>query len=275
MHKVDWIGPLQFRTQRAMGEERHGYYDEVSARYYDAAYAQLRGPAGDTDFYLGLARQCGGPVLELGCGTGRVLLAIAAEGLDCTGLDVSPAMLAVLRSKALPRNLRSVVAPMQRFDLGDARYALIFSAFRAFQHLVEVEDQLGCLACVRRHLAPGGLFAFDVFVPRLERIAQREEPEQVDARFELDGEQVVRHTRVRRDPARQLMTVAMRYECLRAGRPVRTDGVEFQMRYFHRYELEHLVHRAGFESVEILGGFDGRPYDYVSGETVVLARAES
>ncbi len=256
-----------------MGAESDTYYDEVSARYYDAAYAQLRDPAGDTGFYGRLARESGGPVLELGCGTGRVLLPIAAEGLDCRGLDVSPAMLEVLRRKRPPPNLRVAVSPMQRFDLGGERYRLIFSAFRAFQHLVEVEDQLSCLACVRRHLAPGGLFAFDVFAPRLERIAQHEEPERVDVRFELDGEEVVRYTSVKRDHARQLMSVAMRYERRRAGGVVHNDVVEFRMRYFHRYELEHLVHRAGFESVEILGGFDGRPYDQVSGETVVLARA--
>ena len=66
---------------------------------------------------------------------------------------------------------------MQSFDFGSDRFGLIFSAFRSFQHVLTVEEQLACLGAVQRHLAPGGLFAFDVFAPKLERIARVEEPE--------------------------------------------------------------------------------------------------
>src|SRR5204862_6591842 len=68
-------------------------YGTVTAKYYDHTYAALRGPTGDAEFYRRLARECGGPVLELGCGTGRVLGPIAQDGLPCVGLDASPAML--------------------------------------------------------------------------------------------------------------------------------------------------------------------------------------
>ena len=97
------------------------------------------------EFYRRLARESGGPVLELGCGTGRVLLPIAADGIACTGLDPSEAMLEELRRKRPPRNLRLVSGRMQDFDLAPERFALVFSAFRAFQHLLSVEDQLACL----------------------------------------------------------------------------------------------------------------------------------
>lgn len=234
-------------------------YGTVTARYYDAAYADMPTLGQDVSFYLQLAREAAGPVLELGCGTGRALLPIAREGIPCTGLDSSPAMLAVLAAKSPPESLRLVSAPMQDFDLGDDRFTLIFAAFRAFQHMYTVEDQLACLACVRRHLAPGGSFAFDVFNPRLDAIARREEPEREELRFEQEGAEIVRYTAVRRDVEHQLTHMRMRYERRRAGNVVANDVVEFDMRHFFRYELEHLLRRAGFEELTLYGNFDRSP----------------
>lgn len=252
-------------------------YGPATARFYDAAYAGLRDPSGDAAWYARLAREAGGPVLELGVGTGRVLLPIARalepEGTPCVGIDRSPAMLAALRARGAPANLRLVEAPMQRFDLGEERFALVFGAFRTFQHLATVEDQLACLACARRHLRPGGALAFDVFNPRLERMAIAEEPEAEDARFEQDGETVVRTTQVRREHHLQLMHLRMRYERWRDGRVVGEDVSRFRMRYFFRYELEHLLARAGFGEVALYGDFQGTPFGPGATDFVVVARA--
>jgi SAM-dependent methyltransferase len=255
-----------------VGAQHDAAYGSVTARYYDAVYQQIRRAAGDVEFYRELARAAGAPVLELGCGTGRVLLPIAELGIPCTGVDASQSMLDALAARNTLPTLRLARARMQDFDLGEDRFGLIFSAFRAFQHLVEVEDQLACLERVRRHLAPGGCFAFDVFAPRLERVAVTEEPETEDARFEYEGDEVVRLTSIRRDPSRQLSFLRMRYQRRRGGEVVADEVTEFSMRHFFRYELEHLLARAGFGEIEIFGAFDRRPYDYVSGEQVVVAR---
>ena len=246
-------------------------YGTTTSRYYDRVYEQIRDASGDIEFYRKLASEAHGPVLELGCGTGRALLAIAAEGTPCTGLEASPRMLDALRRKEPPPTLRLVCAAMQNFDLGPDRFALIFAGFRVFQHLYTVEEQLDCLACVRRHLAPGGRFAFDVFAPQLDRIRLVREPEREDVRFEQDDEEIVRYTAVDFDHTQQLMKLRMRYERSQAGEVIDNEIVEMRMRYFFRYELEHLLARAGFEDVQIHGGFDGRPFDYVSGETIVIA----
>ena len=246
-------------------------YGRTTARFYDAAYHDNRQTAGDVAFYRALAREGGGPVLELGCGTGRVLLPIAADGFPCTGLDASRHMLDALRAKSTFPNLRLVHAPMQRFDLPGERFGLIFSAFRAFQHMYTVEDQLACLACARRHLAPGGRLAFDVFAPRLARMAQREEPENLELRFEKDGESVVRYVSVVRDVAEQINTVRFRYERSAGGKVVANERVEFRMRWFWRFELEHLLARAGFTDVEIYGDFDRRPVAADTPAFVVVA----
>ena len=247
-------------------------YGRVHARYYDRVYRNLRDPKGDAAFYLALAREQQGPVLELGCGTGRLLLPIAREGFPCTGLDPSPEMLEGLRAKGPPETLRLVRGTMQELDLPGERFALIFAGFRSLQHLLSVPDQLACLERVRTHLAPGGLFAFDVFAPRFDRLTVEERPEVEETRFELDGEEIVLYSRARNDAARQLLEVEFRYERHRNGERVGEDRVRFPMRYYFRYELEHLLVRAGFTDLSFFGGFDRPPYDYVSGEIVVLAR---
>ncbi|HEX7253938.1 MAG TPA: methyltransferase domain-containing protein [Thermoanaerobaculia bacterium] len=246
-------------------------YGTSAARYYDPAYAVLRRGSADVEFYRALARETGGPVLELGCGSGRVLLPIVRDGIDGTGLDASGEMLERLRRKDPPAHLRLVEGRMENFDFGSERFALIYSAFRAFQHLLTVEEQLGCLAAVRKHLAPRGFFAFDVFAPLLQRIALPEEPETEDVRFQIDGEEVIRFVSVRRDLATQIMDVTFRYERRREGSVIGNDIMRTRMRYFFRYELAHLLARAGFGKARFFGGFDRRPYDYVSGETVIVA----
>ena len=249
-------------------------YGPTGARHCDSAFEAFRTPSGDVEFYRALARKAGGPVLELGCGIGRVLLPIARDGIACTGLDSSDAMLEELTRKSPPDNLRLVPGAMEDFDLGSDRFSLIYSAFRSLQHLLTVEDQLSCLQAVRRHLAPGGLFAFDVFAPKLERIAIFDEKEFEEARWRDGEDEIVRWTSVRRDPAAQIMDVTFRYEKHRPGSQPESHSVSTRMRYFFRYEIEHLLFRAGFSFVEVFGGFDRRPFDYFSGETVVIAKAD-
>lgn len=249
-------------------------YGSVTARFYDAAYAALPSLGPDVDFYRQLARDSGGPVLELGCGTGRVLLPIAAEGIPCTGLDLSQRMLEVLGRKAAASGgvrPRLVRGSMQHFDLGGERFALVYSAFRAFQHLYTVQDQLACLARVRAHLAPGGKLAFDVFNPRLDRIWQEEEPEQEDLRFQQGGEEVVRWVATRRDRPTQLITLRMRYERRRDGEVVGQEIARLRMRWFTRFELEHLMARAGFGDVTLYGDFDRSSVGRDSPSLIVVA----
>ena len=249
-----------------MYEER---YDRLMADHYDGTYDQLRTPSGDAGFYADLAARTGGPVLELGCGTGRVLLPIAQTGLPCVGVDASPAMLDVLRQKSPPANLELVQGTLEAFSL-DRRFALVFSAFRVVQHLATVDQQLAWLARVHEHLADDGLLAFDVFDPDLARMAVAEDPEVHDATFADGDDEVRRYVSAVRDRPTQVMDLTMRFERLRDGEVVGTSITKLSMRWFYRYELEHLLARAGFELVELYGGFDRRPVG--SGDLVFVAR---
>lgn len=249
-------------------------YDSSIARNYDTEYAVIRDPSGDRGFYAALAREAGGPVLELGCGTGRVLLPIAREGIPCVGLDPSRDMLDALRAKRPPANLELVKASMTDFDIDARPFRLIFAAFRVFQHLCTVEEQLAALACVRRHLAPSGLFAFDVFAPHLARTAIEDEPEVEDLRAADGDAEIRRFVRVRRDLATQVMTVTMRHERWQGAAKVGEGTSNLVVRWFYRYELEHLLARAGFLVEALYGTFDGRPYD-AKGEMIFVTRPSS
>jgi SAM-dependent methyltransferase len=123
----------------------------------------------DIPFYIVYARKQQGPVLELGCGTGRVALTLAAEGFDVTGLDLSGDMLDIFREKLDKRpeiadKITIVHGNMANFDLG-RNFAMIIAPFRAFQALTEDADIKNCLHLVRNHLADSGIFIVNVFNP--------------------------------------------------------------------------------------------------------------
>src|SRR5713101_3926094 len=110
----------------------------------------------DVRFVVDAAREAGSPILEVGCGTGRVLIPTARAGLDIVGIDLSQHMLTVCRQRlknepeAVQARVQLVQADMRRFELGRA-FTLVTIPFRPFQHLITVEDQLACLDSIRRH----------------------------------------------------------------------------------------------------------------------------
>ena len=136
------------------------------------------GLPGDVTFYVEEAKSASGEALEVGCGTGRILIPVAEAGCSATGIDVTPQMLAVCREKvaklpeAVQQRITLVEADMRDFDLG-RRFKLITCPYRAFLHNLTVDDQLATLACVRRHLAADGRFVMNYFDPRLSLLADR------------------------------------------------------------------------------------------------------
>lgn len=243
-------------------------YERLMARTYDPIYAQVRTPSGDRDFYVRQAVAAGGPVVELGCGTGRILLGVAAHGVEITGVDPSEAMLDVLRSKSPPANVTLVRGRMEELELAHHGFALAMVPFRAFMHLLTVQAQLAALARIRDHLRPGGQLVLDVFDPNPARMGLAHEPEQHDQWFELDGRRLERRFEIVRDRATQVMQVVFRYYD-DTGTALGEEPIG--MRWTWRYELEHLLVRSGFEPITWSSGYDGRPYDG-SGDIVVVAR---
>jgi len=133
-------------------------------------------PGQHGSFYASEAQRHGGPVLELGCGTGQLLIPIAQNGLRIVGLDLSDDMLSAAgaRAESLAVAVEFVDGPMQAFDLGE-RFAYIFTARNSLLHLHSIDDLLACFSCVRQHLQPGGVFGFDIFNPNVRILASPRE----------------------------------------------------------------------------------------------------
>jgi len=224
-----------------------------------------------------------GPILELACGTGRVLLPLARDGHDITGLDLSTHMLERCRQKlaAEPAELQGRVRLLQRdmteFDLGE-RFALITSPFRGFQHLRTVEQQLACLARCHAHLRPGGKLVLDLFNPDPALLYAHADGEPTDGEASAELVEWTQGRRIRWwgtvvDYRRSLQTneCEMTYEIVGPGPGTRRVTERFPMRYLFRYELEHLLARAGFRCVSLYGDYDRSPFADDSPELIAVA----
>lgn len=260
-----------------------GYVDYgfVAEMYdYVAPYAARR----DVNFYAEIARETGGPVLEIGCGTGRVLIPVARTGVEIVGLDLSPYMLATCRQRLAgePDEVRARVTlvqkDMRQFDLGRT-FRLVTTPFRPFQHLTTVDDQIACLRSIHRHLEPGGALILDLFNPSLPFLTDGSRFEEWDdgPPFTLpDGRRVQRRSRiVARDYYNQIQDVEMTYYVTHPdGREERLVH-RFLMRYLFRFEAEHLLARVGFGVEVIYADFDRSLYGSVyPGELIIVARKE-
>lgn len=236
----------------------------------------------DIRFYVDAAERAAGRVLEVGCGTGRVLIPIARAGREIVGLDLSTYMLDVCRERLErePSDVRSrvrlVEADMRDFDLGET-FGLVTVPFRPFQHLVAVDDQLACLASIHRHVSHRGVLILDLFNPSLERLAQPASGEEMGEEPEFttpDGRRVVRTFRLTaHDRANQVNEIELIYQVTHAdGRRERLVHA-FPMRYLFRFEAEHLLARAGFEVEHVYADYDKSPFGSTyPGELIIVAR---
>lgn len=253
---------------------------------YDARLYDLMTPVsfrGDVEGYRVAAERSGGPVLELGAGTGRITLDIARAGIAVHALDAHPGMLEALRRK-LAADTREVhdrvtviEGDMRRFDLGE-RFPLIIAPFRVFLHNTTTEDQLACLRSVRTHLRPDGRFVFNVFHPSLAYMAQNSGPLAGIWRWtntvqQPEGGVVVRSEANRYDTVRQLVYSQHRYDEYGAdGTLIRSTLQQLELAYLYAGDLRWLLSEAGFGTVDIAGGFDGQPVERDGDELVVVAK---
>jgi SAM-dependent methyltransferase len=253
-------------------------YDSFIADYYDESPV-VRERLQDVAFYRDAAREFGDPVLELGCGTGRIMMALADAGKRITGLDLSERMLerAVKKRAALNKEARErvhlVQGDMTRFDLGET-FRLVIIPFRPFQHLLEVQQQVDCLDCARKHLSPGGRLILDVFQTDAERMHDPVHMREmlVSEYVTTDGRQVRITERVAAfHRAEQRNDVEMIFSIRhRDGRQERLVFA-WPLRYFFRYEVEHLLARCGFRVTALYGSFDRTPIRDDSPEMIFVA----
>jgi|KBSMisStandDraft_5_1062788.scaffolds.fasta_scaffold227531_2 SAM-dependent methyltransferase len=239
---------------------------------------------GDEPWYRAKAKACGGPVLELGAGTGRITFGIADDGGEIWALDASRAMLDGLEGKlasrtdAVRRRVHVVQGDMRTFAL-EPRFALIVIPYRAFLHNLTDADQLACLRQVRRHLRPGGRLAFNVFHPSLEGMAKHAGPltnvwRLGSTRPLVAGGCITESYAVSYDTPNRLIHAQQRYdEWDPIGTLVRSTLSRLTLTYLFPADIRRLLAETGFSDVRIYGGFDEREFSKDGDELVVEARA--
>ena len=225
------------------------YYD-VWAQFYDAEHRELRE---DIEFYVDLATEADGPVLEIGCGTGRIYLELLQAGVDADGIDLSAGMVGRLREKARDENLDPSVrqADVTAFD-PDREYALVIVPFRGFLHLTTLADQRAALERIRDSLAPGGRLAFNVFAPDFGVICDYGEEQETT--FEHDGEEfrMVSETTF----VDEVECVTREHRTLYDGDGEMVAEQSFELHVAFKRELDLLLEVTGFSDWQVFGGFD-------------------
>jgi RimJ/RimL family protein N-acetyltransferase/SAM-dependent methyltransferase len=251
------------------------YSDAWSAEAYDRGLDAWRD---DVEVWLALAKETGGPVLELACGTGRALLPLAEAGYECVGVDLSPHMLAVAQRKreGMAAEVRARVTltegDMRGFELR-RQFGLVFMTARTLQALLTREDQRACLERCARHLRPGGLLGIDVFNPRLDRLVRPggvdEKPDEHEG---PEGRQVRETGHTDYDLASQTLIWRSRLECRERDGQTTVRGYVCPLHYFFRFEMEWMLEACGFEVEAWYGDFARSTFTAESPEMVFVAR---
>lgn len=251
-------------------------YDDF-ARFYDLEYQRF---TGDLEFYRRLADDAGSPILELACGTGRVLLHLARCGHTVTGLDISRPMLSIARDRlaAEPPEVQARVTiveqDMRHFRL-EGRFRLAILAINSFMHLMTKRDQERCLKCIRRHLEDNGLLVIDIFNPELALYdsAGRSfyERSMDDA---ATGGTVTKLVSTRIDRRRRVNHITFYYDEMNAGQQQVRHTAAISQHYLHYHEMGDLLTTCGFTVERVYGGFGDGDWMPDSQKMIFLARRQ-
>jgi ubiquinone/menaquinone biosynthesis C-methylase UbiE len=255
-------------------------YQQAEAVLYDTFQTGIEG---DVAFYVAEAQRAGSPILELGCGTGRILLPIAEAGGTITGLDRSAAMLAIAREKLsqqsahVQQRVDLVEGDMRTFSIPQ-RFQLVIIPYRAFLHMLTVEDQRQALQRISEHLVNGGRLILNVFDPKLETIVAMAGSQSGTLRWSEEirhprtGRKVVVWNSRRYYPEEQRVEQLFIFEELdEAGNVVAKSYAPLTARWIYQTEMQHLLELSGYQIEALYGDFQRGPFRY-GGEQIWVAR---
>ena len=251
---------------------------DLIAAYYDLLYGHVDE---DLQMWTTLAEAVDGPILEVGCGSGRLLLPLAQAGHTLTGLDLAEVALHAARAKVMAARLDQQItlhqADMRSFDLPHKNFALALIPLNTFMYCHTIEDQLATLRAIRSHLQPTGQLIIDLFYPDPALLAEADgrlyfEDELID---EPTGRTVQWYWRHDIDLARQMRHLVYLLDEIDEAGAVRRTRIPISLRYFYRYEMELLLRAAGFSTDAIFGNYELHPFDSHSPKMIFVAKKQT
>ena len=245
-------------------------YPKSFARFYDLIYHQQRDGV-DNEYFQNEIRQTKGKILELGVGTGRLFINALNQGADIYGIDISQSMIDVL-SKKLKGEQRKRINLQNIIDFSfDFKFDLIIAPFRVIMHLLEKEKQIKAINNVFEHLNKNGRFIFDVFVPDLSQLINGID-NYTDFEGEYDkGRRIKRTVSTKPDLINQIINIKFNLEWDEDNEQ-KHDEWMIQLRFFFRYELEHLIERSNFNRYKILGDYLGNELNQKSKDFIIVCQ---
>ncbi len=246
-------------------------YPVSFARFYDTIYHSMRDST-DSDFFGNQIINTKGKILEIGVGTGRLFMNSLDAGADIYGLDISDSMLDILRKKLKKdQHYRISLQNITDFRL-DIKFDLVVAPFRVLMHLIEKEEQIKSINNVYDHLDHNGRFIFDVFVPDLTQLINGlHDVVDFDGEY-APGRKLKRTVSTTPDLMNQLINIKFHLQWDEENGMKEEEYWYVPMRYFFRFELEHLVERSRFESYKIIGDYEGNELNQNSKEFIVICQ---
>lgn len=245
---------------------------DVFAQLYDAEISTY---TDDLLLYREMARRTGGPILELMCGSGRVLLPLAEDGYIITGVDLSHTLLEMAHERVTSSGLDQHVTLMYgdacSIDVPTGEYALAFIALNSFMHLEKPADQLAALRTIRRALRPDGLCILDVFNPNPSHLAAEDNRLILERDYPLEHTHVYKMVASESDMAEQVSYMTILYDRVDDEGQVGRQTVHLAMRWVYRYELQHMLARVGLVVRSVYGSYDLDAYTSDSERLIVVA----
>jgi SAM-dependent methyltransferase len=241
-------------------------YAEI-APFYDWEHDDF---TDDVSFYLNVIQ--GGPVLDVGIGTGRIALAVANAGFEVVGVDVSDAMMALARKRLHgAQGVQLCRGPVAELD-SRSRFSVALLSLNTLWHVTELNAQIEMLRAIGRRLIPGGLLVVDVSNPLT--MADREGRGELRQRFRrvVDDRTVSAYSAAWDDEGEQILTLSLTYEETLSTGASRRTCAELELRYLYRFELELALGQAGLVLSHCYGSYDLQPYGSESPNLIVIAQ---
>jgi SAM-dependent methyltransferase len=241
---------------------------------YDAEHGEFDE---DIELLLSVTEELDGPILELGCGSGRILLPLAEAGHSVTGLDSSPAMLERARRRigdADPElSIELVEVDMRSTEaVSEGAFALVVYSLNGFMHLTAQQDQLGSLEAANRSLGPQGMVFFDLMNPAPEYLERIAGMTTLDWKGGLaDGRQVLKWSHREVDIHEQTISTSIWYDLTGNDGRLQRLHTEFTLRYVHLSELTLMLNQTGFGSPSAYGSYELDPLGAHSERLIVTA----